>query len=450
MTRLRAAAVVVVGSLGVALVGGVASASIEDDPGDAGLWYLTATGVEQVHASGVTGEGITIAVLDGPINPELPELVGTDLQVQERSFCDQDGDGVADSPVAADGRAEHASHMASLILGTGAPTGEHPGVKGVAPGATVRHYGVKTDWSDDSGCEVNGERSNVAALEQALDDGVDIVSMSFAGNTWGPEADAVVARAVREGVILLGASNSRGGDFLGRPADFNGAIGVEAADSAGERTSTAVVSEDLDIVAPGVGFLTHQFDEASGTWTRFTGLSGSSSATAYTAGVLALAWSAHPEATGNQMIQALVRTTSQNAGELRRIDDAWGYGLVNVNNLMTVDPTQYPDENPLISDDLSAIPDITQIFPEGTAEPTPTGQATDEPVDPALDAPDDAGAGISPVVLAGGAGLVLLVIVVVAVMLARSRRSTSVPAVVAGPPHAGPPGPPPPPGPYRA
>lgn len=461
MRGVRAAAVAVVGLLGVGLAGGVASASINDDPGDAGFWYMTTTGVEQVHASGVTGEGITIAVLDGPINPELAELVGANLEVSEDSFCDENGDGVVESAVATDGRAEHASHMAALIVGTGAPTEGHAGVKGVAPGATVRHYAIESDWDADlEMCEADGRMSAITALEQALDDGADIVSMSFAGNLWPSEADEVVARAVREGVILLGASRSLGGDYLGTPADFNGAIGVEAANSAGERTATAVVSEDLDVVAPGEGFLVHDFDEATGTWTEYSARSGSSSATAYTAGVLALAWSAHPEATGNQMIQALVRMTTQNAGELRRIDDAWGYGMVNVNNLMLADPTDYPDENPLVSDDPLSSPTIGEIFPEGTAVPTPTDEPTDEtpaaPEDPALDASDGGGTGIAPMLVVGGGVLALLVIALVVVVIARNRRSTPGPVAAGWPTPGGPPappphspGPPPPPGPYR-
>jgi len=422
-----------VGWLTVVMAGGAASATTVDDPTQGGFWYMSVTGVEQVHASGITGEGITIAVLDGPINPDLPELVGTNLVVQEDSFCDQDGDGVVESALATDGRAMHASNMAAVILGTGAPMNGQPGVRGVAPGATVRHYAIEYDWAArHTLCETNGRAAVLTAVEQAMEDGADIISMSFAGTGWGgADADAVVARAVREGVILLGASNHDGGKYVGTPGDFNGAVGIEAVTPAGTPGPTAVVSPELDVVAPGEGFLLHGFDEATGTWTEYSTLTGSSHATAFTAGVLALAWSAHPEATGNQMIQALVRTTTQNSGELRRNDDSWGYGLVNVNNLMTVDPTRYPDENPLISAEGGEIPDISVIFPEGETEPTPTDDETDESSGPVTDATDadDAGAGLSPMLVAGGAAAVVLVVVAAMVVVRGRRRAATVPTV---------------------
>lgn len=445
MRRASAAAAGLAAALAVACLGAPSAAAAGSDDG---LWYLTATGIQQVHASGVTGEGITVAVLDGPIYPELPELVGSNLEVQQDSFCDKDGDGVVEPAVADDGRAAHASTMAALIVGSGAPTDGQPGVTGVAPGATVRHYAIESDWgSGEAACQAGERNAATAALEQALDDGVDIVSMSFAGTGWGPEADEVVARAIREGVILVGASNHEGGDFLGTPADFNGAIGVEAADAAAQRGAQNVVSPRLDVVAPGEGMLVHEFDEAAGTWTRFTRLSGSSDATAWTAGVLALAWSAHPDATGNQMIQALVRTTTQNAGELRRVDDAWGYGLVNVNNLMQVDPTDYPDENPLITDTYGDIPSVEQIFPDGTTEPTPEptepGRVTDGPTGSAAEGADGSPGGVPPAALLGGAAVLVALAAVGAVLFARSRRRSAVATPSGG--YPAPPGPPQPP-----
>ena len=92
------------------------------DPTDDGLWYYTVTGVADVHATGTTGQGITIAVIDGPINPDVPDLVGTNLLTRTDSFCDTDGDGTPDPAITTTEDAEHATGMVSLILGTGVGT----------------------------------------------------------------------------------------------------------------------------------------------------------------------------------------------------------------------------------------------------------------------------------------------------------------------------------------
>ena len=77
-------------SLALALPAGAAT----DDPTQGGLWYYNVPGLAQVHASGVTGAGITVAVIDGPINPAAPDLVGANLITTEDSYCDDNGDGV--------------------------------------------------------------------------------------------------------------------------------------------------------------------------------------------------------------------------------------------------------------------------------------------------------------------------------------------------------------------
>lgn len=390
---------------------------------------MSVTGVDEAQASGVTGKGITVAVLDGPINPDLPELVGTDLVVAGPSTCDVDGDGEPEPAVASGLNAVHASNMTALIVGTGASATGQPGVRGVAPDATVRHYATYWD-AKNAGCKLDGVDGAALALERAIDDGADIVSMSFSGTDWGPAGDEAVARAVREGVILVGASSHDGTDDIDFPASYNGAVGVESATATAELSQRTSWGPRLGVVAPGEGFLVNGFDEASGTWNHYRLESGSSTATAFTAGVLALAWSAHPDATGNQMIQALLRTTTQNGGELRRIDDAWGYGLVNVVNLMSVDPTQYPDENPMIRAGADEFPDISLITGGATAEPTvaPTDGPTVAPDGPvAQGGDDDAAAGVPPALLIGG-GAVLVVLVVVGLLVGRARRTTARPS----------------------
>ena len=411
-------------SLALAVPAGAAT----DDPTQGGLWYYNAPGLAQVHASGVTGAGITVAVLEGPINPGVPDLVGANLITTE-SLCDRNGDGVPEPATATTEDAEHATEMAALIVGTGAGVDGQPGVLGVAPGATVRHYAVKD--ADSAACHLDGRWSTTAAIDQAVADGAQVISISQALTGITQEEFDALARAERAGVVVVAASNNRGGTDLGELASANGVIAVESADVNQQLGPDAVTNPLLTVVAPGEGILGVGW--ADGAWNQYWLNDGSSCATAWTSGVLALAWSAHPQATGNQMIQALVRTTGQATGqatgEPTRVDDHWGYGTVSVSNLLAVDPTTFPDVNPLLRDTPDAFPAYADIVsstpdPGQTTAPAQTTKPTTTPGNGG----DTPAATTSPLLLIAGGLLVLLIIIaiVIAILLARRRPTGSI------------------------
>ncbi|WP_182112081.1 MULTISPECIES: S8 family serine peptidase [unclassified Actinotalea] len=437
MSRWRAVA------SAVALVAGVsvaAPASAAADPADGGLWYYTKTGVAAAHERS-TGEGITIAVIDGPVNPAAPDLVGANLVVRD-SFCGAP-DGQTPTETATDATAEHATTIISLLVGTGAGAGGQPGVRGVAPGATVLHYSMRppgwyeeTPSQDRPDCiRPDGVADYGYPIANAIDDavaqGARIISMS-SGGLWNEPIGLAVARAHAAGAVILGAPNNDGGYAPMYPAEGNGVVMVEMADAnlqldEGSYTTShpymGVVAPGADILAPVPG---------DGSWQDYQLVWGTSYATPWTAGVLALAWSQHPEATGNQMIQALIRNTAvENEEPLH--DDQWGYGPVSVSRLMDADPTTYPDENPFLRplDDVDAVPTTRQVLaamadarPTATAEPTPapTPEATPAPADDSATATDAA----TPVVpIALGIGALLVGLVVAAVLLLRRRRTAA-------------------------
>lgn len=70
----------------------------------------------------------------------------------------------------------------------------------------------------------------------------------------------------------------------------------------------------------------------------------SNCAAAITTGFLALAREKWPQATGNQLLQLLVRT-GMNSGN--SWNERTGFGPTNLEAMLSTDPTQFPDENPL-------------------------------------------------------------------------------------------------------
>ena len=54
-----------------------------------GQWWVDATKLTTWHQQGITGKGVTIALLDGPVATGVPELQGQDVQ-PTASLCDRD------------------------------------------------------------------------------------------------------------------------------------------------------------------------------------------------------------------------------------------------------------------------------------------------------------------------------------------------------------------------
>ena len=90
---------------------------------------------------------------------------------------------------------------------------------------------------------------------------------------------------------------------------------------------------------------------------------GTSIATPIVAGFMALAAQKYPDATGNQLIQSLVRNTWLEDHELSYDSEnyLYGYGEASARHMLRVDPTQYDDVNLLIRDSLDETPTLEQI-----------------------------------------------------------------------------------------
>ncbi|UOE43947.1 S8 family peptidase [Agromyces larvae] len=415
----------VVGGLvagGVVFGAGVSASGAESVPGD---WYFEVYGVQESLDAGFDGSGVTVAVIDLQVNPEVPTLQGVDLTVAD-PFCRDESGAVipAVSTVVSD--AAHGTNSVSLVAGTGAGYPGQIGVRGAAPGAKVLFYSGGRDTAGRLGfVECDDESLEPASydvlFEQALDDGADIITIQVGSS---PVDSALVARAVREGVIVLqGLSNEQVVERTGAGlAGMNGVVGVQAIDAFGNlQNGPDSTDTSVDVAAPGVG-LTAQGGPGEVSWEVQTVQSGTSNATPFTAGVLAAVWSKYPEATGNQLLQSLVRNTGTEDHALSR-DDGFGYGIVSLRHMLAVDPTQYDDVNPLVVDERTLDEDEAWLVEPRYEEIFPGQQAGDQPATgrPAAGLPG----WVVPVVISAVLGVLLLAGVIVLVVVLATRGAAS-------------------------
>ena len=397
-------------------IGGMSPASADQTTD--GLWYFNAFHVQAAHDAGFTGAGVTIAVIDDQLYPGLPEFAGADIEPQAASGC-KDSNGVAIPTTTADYAAFHGTGVTSLIVGSGVGYSGGRGVKGVAPKAKILFYSSgsgSVDVTDHkTTCESFSGDVLAVSVNQAVAAGAQIISISQGGGD-SPQLAAAVAGAVRAGVVIVaGLSNTLVKEFGEYPAQSNGVVSVQAIDSSGNiQTSDGApnVNPLTDVAAPGVGILL-QGGATSHTWEPQSTAAGTSYATPVVAGFLALVKQKYPAATGNQLIQTLIHNTGAVDHTLQR-DNSIGYGVVSVTRMLKVDPTTYPDVNPLISTAAGQSPTAQQITGKSTATPSPSPSASAASSAPSL---------LVPVLVGGGIILLLVILAIVLVIVFATRRA---------------------------
>lgn len=391
-SRRGLTATAAVAVLAATVAGGAPTAAA--DPLDDGQWWRAAMGVEELQRSG-SGKGITVAVIDGPIDPRVPELQGRVASSWTECL---DPDGGTEKATVSGPAADHATKMASLIVGSGRGTASGGrGVAGIAPDATLRHYAVTFASSTDPDQLVCGLRdasvnavgeATARAISKAVRDGARVISISLRTEYSSAFAPALL-EAYRAGAIVVAATDNETRKVFW-PAIGNGVVTVTHVDSAGNLDTSAVRGSSLvDFAAPGTKV-------AGGAWTPSGWRSdvvqdGASQATAITAGGLAAMWSAHPGATGNQVLQAAKDSIGLRAKNgkyftwFRRVGTglpkatgkttSYGFGIFAPADAVKVDAEQLDLTNPMVDDRSTAEPSAAEIAAVTAAAPTASGSA---------------------------------------------------------------------------
>lgn len=379
------------------------------DDGDPSDWWYDGFGVSQVHADGLTGTGVKVAVIDTQMNPELPVFDGANLTVAA-PLC-EGGDPTTSTPTQG---AVHGSDMVALLVGNGQGAQR---IRGMAPDADVTFYGLSDCGS------IDGTNALYTAIDRAVDDGNDVISVSLGTAARSGGSDAI-ARALAAGAVVVAAPPNTANKASERwPSDFNGVVSVNAFGEDGtlqedhEISGKPVAWAETTVVAPGVDF--PSVDWSGGVHI----ITGSSLATPLTAGIVALAAQKYPQASGNQLIQSLIHNTTPDDHPLSRSDDGNGYGPVSLRHVLAVDPSQYPDENPLMdkSSDQPTAAQVAQAAGDASPQPVTSPSAT---ADAAAPGPVDTGGGpwTLLLIIAGVVVVLVVVAVIVIAIIAAGRK----------------------------
>lgn len=282
---------------------------------------------------GLAGTGVGICVIDTGADPAHE-------QIAPRTVTFEDFVGTRTTAYDDHG---HGTHVMSIAAGDGGGGTSAATFRGVAPNATL--YAAKV--LDSSGY---GSDSQVIAGIQwcHAQAGVQVLSMSL-GDTIvsdgsDPVSDAVNAAVSGGDVVVVAAGNSGDGPgTIAAPGVAAGALTVGAASDWSAPVGTARHDDGIwlaafssrgpvvgttrikpDVVAPGVSVTAAK----SGTTNGYVTMSGTSMATPYAAGAVALGLEAVPNATPTQVKSAAMSSASDRG--VAGTDNDWGAGLLDV------------------------------------------------------------------------------------------------------------------------
>lgn len=289
-------------------------AYIEDDIIMHANQQETPWGVDRIDADLVwsknTGTGVDVAILDTGIDYDHPDLFANiaggvnfvgwwlvDGSTNRYYWNDRNG---------------HGSHCAGIV----AATNNNIGVVGVAPGAKL--WAVRV--LDDNG---SGYISDVIqGLEWCVDNGIEVVSMSFEGGNSESLKNACNA-AYAAGVLLVAAAGNQYGGAVNYPAAYDSVIAVSAIDNSDAIAGFSSVGPEVELAAPGAN-IKSTFSNGN-----YALASGTSMACPHVTGAAALVWAA-PELglTTAVEVRNQLRVTAEDLGASGK-DNYFGYGLVD-------------------------------------------------------------------------------------------------------------------------
>jgi subtilisin family serine protease len=341
---VRASTCLLVTTLAIA-PGGALAAKGPSDPSQRGVapvaesdWWFEAMKLGPAQKQ-TRGEGARIALLEGTLDPTVPEL--REKQISRGPSCSATKG--AEFHRLADGRsdanAEHGTGMATLLAGSGNGTDNGRGVRGIAPAASLTLFGREEEIGSGWG-HCLGFMGYSHLVEEAIKTDMHVMNMSFVGRT----TQSDIAPLLDAGVVVVAAMPLES-DTVHTPAAIPGVVAVTAIDKRGHEWNMAETSSSVVVAAPGVAVGTGGI--VDGAWRSDAWTDGTSIAAAITSGALALVKSKYPKSTGNQLIQHLIHYTGRYPDQEYRHYGDTGFGIVSVANMLKSSPTQWPDENPL-------------------------------------------------------------------------------------------------------
>ena len=253
-------------------------------------WAYETTGIRELQDGGLTGEGVSVCIVDTGLDILHPDL--SDINIAGfRDFFDESNQEIKDI-----GSEYHGTMMVGILASNGT-------FLGAAPEASIS-IALALGPEGSSGQQ---DRVSLAIRWCRITQEADIISLSLGsdpGQGMGIETETVTAvqEALDEGIFVIAAAGNTGADSsdVSVPANIEGVIAVGAYRSSGTIWSDSASGSDIDpytgqsreyphqkpeIIAPGVNIFSTASTELDPPYAYS---SGTSDSTVFVTGALAL------------------------------------------------------------------------------------------------------------------------------------------------------------------
>lgn len=266
-------------------------------------WGISKVKANTSWTKGFTGKGVKIAVIDTGVakHPDLIISGGVSTVDYTTSYEDDEG---------------HGTHVAGII---GAERNNGIGTVGVAPDADI--YAVKALDSNGSGYLSD----IIEGLDWSITNHMDIVNMSLGTSQDSYALHQAVDKAYANNIVVVAAAGNNGnssgtGDTVEYPAKYSSVVAVSAVNSSLNRAGFSATGSTVEVAAPDVDVVSTYLNG------EYASMSGTSMATPYTAGTVALLKNKYPTASASQL-RTNLQKQSTDLGKKGK-DPSYGYGLV--------------------------------------------------------------------------------------------------------------------------
>jgi|TARA_B100001758_G_scaffold241641_1_gene248743 subtilisin family serine protease len=267
-------------------------------------WAYEDTGIRRLQSSGLTGDGVSVCIVDTGVDSSHPDLAGMSL-AGFRDFYEENNDEVRDV-----GEEYHGTMMAGLLVANGTFIGAAPGVS----------LSVALALGPEGS---SGQQDRVALAIRwcRITQEADIISLSLGSNPgmgMGTESETVSAvnEALDSGIFVVAAAGNTGLDDsisdVSVPANIPGVIAVGATYRSGiswqDSASGSVIdpyegetrdfpNQKPEVSAPGVNIFSTATTELSPPYAYS---SGTSDSTVFVTGALSLILELYGEELANE------------------------------------------------------------------------------------------------------------------------------------------------------
>lgn len=269
-------------------------------------WNLQQISAEAAYAQGLDGAGVKVGFVDSGILSSHEDL---------------DAGLIGGRDFTKDGNAHTVDLTGHGTFGAGilaAQTDNGLGIAGIAPRAQVMAYRAFSDKTTTMDAVVD-------AINAAVDDGCQVLNMSFGTTAASTTLRKAIERAEAAGVVMVAAVGNQGATAYHYPANYPAVIGAGSVNEQLQRSSFSQMNSSVFVVAPGEEVFSLGISEKE----KYTSSSGTSFAAPVVSAMAALALG-YDEDIDMQGIRHLLQETARDDAQTAGYDTGYGHGIVDI------------------------------------------------------------------------------------------------------------------------